>query len=54
MTYIELKVLNLTSFLHKDEEFVEKLLPLWVIIQFIKLEDNTHPHAHKGNRAINC
>lgn len=30
-------ILTLTSFLHEDKEFVEKLLPLWVIIQFIEL-----------------
>lgn len=30
-------LITLTSFLHEDKEFVEKLLPLWVIIQFIQL-----------------
>ena len=30
--------MGLTSFLHKDKEVIQKLLSLWVIIQFIKLE----------------
>lgn len=28
---------TLTSLLHEDKEFVQKLLPLWVIVQFIQL-----------------
>lgn len=32
------EVWNLTSFLHEDEELIKKLLSLWVIIQFVKLE----------------
>lgn len=42
-----LEALNPTSFLHEDEEFIKKLLSLWVVIQFVKLqiEEQYHQHA---------
>lgn len=33
----KLIIIALTSFLHEDKEFVEKLLPLWITVQFIEL-----------------
>lgn len=38
------EALNLTSFLHEDEELIKKFLSLWVIIQFIKLEIKEQYH----------
>lgn len=38
------EALNLTSFLHEDEELIKKLLSLWVVIQFVKLEIKEQYH----------
>lgn len=44
--------LNLTSFLHKDKEIIKKLLPLWVIIQFIKLYVGKKTHQQQAPQPL--
>lgn len=35
---LKVVTLQLTSLLHEDKELIQKLLPLWVVVQFVKLE----------------
>lgn len=36
---VKVVTLQLTSLLHEDKELIQKLLSLWVVVQFVKLEN---------------